>query len=608
MIGRRFDRGSELSSPLPSPRLSCARRAPALATMVHRERQEKSNDSDVLEVNLNDLIPPELAAAHSNSSGSRRASVYGGVAPTEPGNALTNNSFRVDSPHSAHSDRTMLPPLRHSHEAHRSSQPVPPPSTSQQPYHAQSRHSLPLVPPGAQYPPSFPAPPRFPEQHRSIQVGGIVPSDLPAFSRWSPTWVSGGYSGDGRAFTEHPPPPTARAESAWGGEGAQPYPYLESQDRYARREGDEEEEGGWVEEGGKNEWEGTGGEYRHGVGFDHPASDKDKRKVKERMRRLEREFGERKGVGGGGWEGLSMKERMKKVKEEQRKEKADLVERSGVDSRGRLVVMGRRKRVALRWLQGFGALGVGIGSIGSALVRAFLSLRYSCSLADSFLRTQFTKPETTPPPAASAPLYILYLLPFLSLILTLYLFIFRPCTHRNPPTTSPNQFVVPLLQGSHPSALSSSGCCCLGSDRKKGKMRAQQQHATTVNLVVDPSMFPHLMNGPTPRSSTDKRRRKKRRSRRVDKEEDPSDSSSSSSSDSSDAWSFHESSNPRDPHQQRKGILSAVHLEGRWRDARAWVRKIACWDFAAGLCWAAAGGYAIGFGERCTPGAFGGWW
>lgn len=387
------------------PRLGPLRflRAPPSPEMVHgydhsqrNQRLEASYDS-VLEHDLNDLVPPELAGAHqSTSSGSQRGSVYGGVAPTERGNALTNNSIHTNSPRSVHSDRTLIPP-RPSHGARQSLPLSAAPSTSHQAFYTQSRHSLPPVPSGAHYPPSFPPPPRFLEQPRSIQVGHIVPSDLPAFSRWSPTWVSGGYSGDGRGFTEHPP--TARAESAWEGEGAQPYPYLESQDRYGRREGDEEEEG-WVAEGGRHEWEGTGGEYRHGVGFEEPVSEKDKRKVKDRMRRLEREFGEKKGAGGGGWEGLSMNERMKRVKEERRKEKVDLVERSGVDSKGRLVVLGRRKRVALRWLQGSGALGVGVGSIGSALVRP--SPRYSDarSLANPLLcssRNPQRLPHLPPP-------------------------------------------------------------------------------------------------------------------------------------------------------------------------------------------------------------------
>ena len=110
------------------PRLGPLRflRAPPSPEMVHgydhsqrNQRLEASYDS-VLEHDLNDLVPPELAGAHqSTSSGSQRGSVYGGVAPTERGNALTNNSIHTNSPRSVHSDRTLIPP-RPSHGARQS--------------------------------------------------------------------------------------------------------------------------------------------------------------------------------------------------------------------------------------------------------------------------------------------------------------------------------------------------------------------------------------------------------------------------------------------------------------------------------------------------------
>lgn len=136
---------------------------------------------------------------------------------------------------------------------------------------------------------------------------------------------------------------------------------------------DEDGKGGWVPEAPiRSEWQGTGGEYRHGVGYDSQKGSSGKwseAKIAERIRKLEKEFGS-KGAGGGARDGpnLSMKERMKAAKEERRREKNELRERSGVDGKGRLVVMGAKKRAALRWAQGLGAVVVGAASIGASLV------------------------------------------------------------------------------------------------------------------------------------------------------------------------------------------------------------------------------------------------
>lgn len=63
-----------------------------------------------------------------------------------------------------------------------------------------------------------------------------------------------------------------------------------------------------------------------------------------------------------------MKDVMRAMKEEKQRERQREEEQSGVDEKGRLVVVGRRKRNAMRWFQGLGDIGVGLGSIGAALV------------------------------------------------------------------------------------------------------------------------------------------------------------------------------------------------------------------------------------------------
>lgn len=173
-------------------------------------------------------------------------------------------------------------------------------------------------------------------------------------------------------------------------------------------------------------------------------------------------------------------------------------------------------------------------------------------------------------------------------------------------------------------------CCCFGRGRKgrrgpRGSGGKYAQGGPTVNLVVDPSHFPALFQrqvAPVPETTREREKRKKEQRRRrrrklllekQDGERDggedglissASSSSSSNSDDSSDAWSATEG--PRS--NQRKGILSAVALEGRWREARSWLKKVTWWDAGAGVIWLAVGVYAMGWGERCSPGGFQGFW
>lgn len=65
---------------------------------------------------------------------------------------------------------------------------------------------------------------------------------------------------------------------------------------------------------------------------------------------------------------MSMKAGMKAMKEERDRKKREELERSGVDEKGRLAVTGAKKRSALRWFQGLGAIVVGVGSVGATLV------------------------------------------------------------------------------------------------------------------------------------------------------------------------------------------------------------------------------------------------
>lgn len=201
--------------------------------------------------------------------------------------------------------------------------------------------------------------------------------------------------------------------------------------------------------------------------------------------------------------------------------------------------------------------------------------------------------------------------------------------------------MIPLLSGNggqNSNNDSGSGCCgCFGS-RKKNSKGVGGQQPQTINLMMDPRMFPHLnrnddLEDQTSRERERKRRRKEKESDRRKKERrrerkrdsargrlrdgnevdfDSDDSTTSSESESiseDDAWSISDPNTSKSNRSnQRKNLLSSIVLESRWKEARSWLKKITIWDIVASLIWAAVGIYAIVFGEKCKPGSFQGWW
>ncbi|KAI5480916.1 hypothetical protein MNV49_006725 [Pseudohyphozyma bogoriensis] len=392
--------------------------------------------------------PPPPAASRS---------VYGGIAPSSI-EYISNDTHEFHEYHDHDDARSIdipasVSPYDRAPSFHHQQYGNYPPSPH-------SRSSLPLPPPPSrQYDrphsgySSTSSGRNFDRGERRTSGAG-----LPEFSRWSPTWISGGYSGDGRAYTTHPPPHgRAMTEEQWR---AGPYP---------NEVDDGDETAGWVPEPlslGEPEWrEKHGGIYQHGVGFEDSSATlgKSSKKVEDRLRRLEKEFGEGgKGKGARDETPLSLKEQMKKSSEERKREKQELMEKSGVDSKGRLVVLGPGKRSTMRWLQGICALMVGVGSVGGALL---------------------TKPEGTPPPASKTPLFILYVAPFVSLILTMYLFVIRPCCMKpRHATSNGNHLVIPLLQNGNGESPGGGGCCCFGNRNKKKDL---QGGGHTVNLLEE---------------------------------------------------------------------------------------------------------------------------
>lgn len=229
---------------------------------------------------------------------------------------------------------------------------------------------------------------------------------------------------------------------------------------------------------------------------------------------------------------------------------------------------------------------------------------------------QFTKPLTPPPPSAKLPLYLLYVLPFLSLSLTLYLFVFRPCSTRSRLSKSMahqsnKAMVIPLLQGGD-EYEEGVGCCCFGRTGSSAQSNGNnnKQHAS-INLIVNPSMFSGQSGSLTEydnRASKKRRQRRKQRERtnrrRSTQEESDSDSSSASSA-SSDAWSINApDSRSARAGDRRRGILSTVHRQAEWKLARATLKLVLATDLLLCLLWLGASAWAIIFGQTCKPGTF----
>ncbi|GAA5981085.1 hypothetical protein JCM11641_001448 [Rhodosporidiobolus odoratus] len=361
-------------------------------------------------------------------------------------------------------------------------------------------------------------------------------------------------------------------------------------------------------QGEEYDFHAAAGEYRHGVGYDSHSALKaadtsrghggKEAKQAERMRRLEAKFGKGDTASPGGagrGKDLPLEELMRVPRKEQKKEKQEKKERIGVDSKGRLVTQGRRKRVALRWSQGIGPMVVGCGAIGAALL---------------------THPEENPPPSGSAPLWALYLLPFLSLALTLFLHALRPTLYRKRirkqagPSQSPfssgcpgGGMVVPLTQGgAGPGGRSPGGGAAAAasdgpSSQPPRRIREEERDRRTRRR----------------RKKEKEKRRKRQREKRGgepgdDAEELVSSSSLSSlsslSSDegTSDAWSA-----TADPSKQRKGILSHFQHEEVWMAARGWAKKVAAAECVAGILWVGVGVWAIGWAGKCPARGFEGY-
>lgn len=221
----------------------------------------------------------------------------------------------------------------------------------------------------------------------------------------------------------------------------------------------------------------------------------------------------------------------------------------------------------------------------------------------------------------------------------MYLFVLRPCLFarrsRNLQQAShePRSHLTgtyPFLQPNQRPIESSSWCPCFGDGRirvPRGGGSKQAYQPTSINFIVDPSLFAQQVD--QSRRSDGKEKRRRRRNRREahrrkqkrtarreeigsDAETDllPSSSSSISSlSDGSDSERDTTRPSSTNPRSFSSILANGLALEERWLAARKQVKWNATVDFTLGTAWGGIGVWAIGFnGSNCPPGGFEGYW
>jgi hypothetical protein len=233
-----------------------------------------------------------------------------------------------------------------------------------------------------------------------------------------------------------------------------------------------------------------------------------------------------------------------------------------VDSRGKLVTEGPKKRIATRAVQILLALAAAIPSIYAALI---------------------IKPSSPPPPQSKLPAFVLYILSILTFLALFYLFCIHPCCcggkRAKPEGPMAQGMMVLPVQGL---AGGKGGKKSKGKKGKKGGVGGQGD--VQVNLIVDPGMFgargedgdsgeeeeeEELEYGGSVPGGFESRRRARRR-------------------------------------RPRRSVFAGLALEEQWQSARGWLKKIAAFDVAGVVIWGAAF-VLILMGKRCPSGQFDGW-
>ncbi|KAF7338169.1 hypothetical protein MVEN_02041800 [Mycena venus] len=262
----------------------------------------------------------------------------------------------------------------------------------------------------------------------------------------------------------------------------------------------------------------------------------------ERIRMLEREFGPNA-----------------KGKGPATAENGEFVDENGkplvgtVDAKGNLVTKGPKKRVALRTTQILLSLAAAIPAIYAALV---------------------IKPKDKPPPSGSIAAYILYVFSCLTVILLLYLFVFRPCCGRRRKRRIGQGGGNPMANG----MMKAKG----GKKGKKGQdgMPGDVQ----VNLIVDPNAFG-----------------------RPNEDDDTTDEEEDVDGLGSVPGAFDPAAARRKRKRaKRRSVFAGLAMEEDWKRARSWAKKITAVDVLGIILWGATFIFIL-IGKRCPSGGFEGW-
>lgn len=263
----------------------------------------------------------------------------------------------------------------------------------------------------------------------------------------------------------------------------------------------------------------------------------------ERIRMLEREFG-KKGKGKAVDDGETAV--------------------GSVDSKGKLITEGPKKRIATRIVQVLLALLAGGSSIYAALA---------------------IKPPQPAPPSGSAQAYILYIISILTFFGCLYFFLIYPscCGPRkdkSPYTQGPGGMMVLPVQ-------SLPG----GEKAKKNKKKGGPGgDGVQVNLIVDPGMFGNQHD----------------HSEDEDEESSEFGMPGSYAGSSSGGRSSGRNGGKGKGGRKRRGVFEGLALEAKWKRARKLLKWGMFVDVLGLVVWGAEFVFVM-MGKRCPIGGFQGW-
>jgi len=217
------------------------------------------------------------------------------------------------------------------------------------------------------------------------------------------------------------------------------------------------------------------------------------------------------------------------------------------------VTEGPKKRMAVRVLQILLALAAAVPSIYAA---------------------GFIKSQDPPPPANTPPAFVLYVLSVITVLLLLYLFLFRPCcfSGRRRPTSH-----NPLSNGMMVLPIQSIPGKDGGKKKevKSGKGNNNGANDVQVNLIVNPEAF-------------------------KGKDDD------SDELDEDGEWSDSTQTPRKKRRPRRRGIFAGLAMEEDWKRARKWLKISTAIDSFGMVIWGTVFVYIL-FGKRCPSGGFNGW-